>query len=86
MKDIRVVHDRCGCYADWYADDNSDPSIQEQWLVKHWDKYFTGQTAPNYPMPAIPQRRTFETLRYLGYVSAENNFPIDVVFERYIKS
>ena len=46
--------------------------------------YQSGSMKPSFPVPAIRQR-TFESLRNLGYSSAENKFPIDVVFEHYIK-
>lgn len=47
-------------------------------------QYLRCEVPANYPVPAIRQR-TFESLRKLGYSSAENKFPIDVVFENYIK-
>lgn len=46
--------------------------------------YALGITKPNYPMPAI-RTRTFDSLYKLGYVSAENRFDVNTVFEYYIK-
>lgn len=47
-------------------------------------EYALGHYRPNFPVPAI-RTRTFNSLYKLGYVSAENNFDVDAVFEYYIK-
>jgi hypothetical protein len=45
--------------------------------------YMRGEYPPNYPVPAILPKHT--KLVHLGYVSAENGFSIEAVFNQYIR-
>lgn len=47
--------------------------------------YACGYREPRYPLPAIPQQRSFKTLYNLGWVSALNDFDVDTVFNNHIK-
>lgn len=42
------------------------------------EEYTLGYLPPRYPVPA-KRMRTFEYWKYLGYVSAENNFDVEIV-------
>lgn len=47
MKDIRIVHDTVGSYADWERE-QGDPCES---MKMH--RYLLGANKPNYPVPAI---------------------------------
>lgn len=48
MRDVRIVHDEVGVYADWMVVNGLLP-----YGNSHHD-YLVGKTPPRYPVPAIP--------------------------------
>jgi hypothetical protein len=40
--------------------------------------YLAGHAKPHYPVPA-KRMRTFDSLKHLGYVAAENGFPVEAI-------
>jgi hypothetical protein len=47
MRDVRIVHDQCGSYADWMIVSGTLP-----YGNRHHD-YLLGKHPPNYPVPAL---------------------------------
>lgn len=47
--------------------------------------YAMGNGKPNYPVPALLPKQTFDSLFDLGFVSAWNGFDVELVFNQFIK-
>ena len=65
MKNIRVVHDKVGCYSDWEI---SVP--MPRFVAKHWHDYTEGKLSPAYPVPAIRCEVAIDHLGCTVYVDS----------------